>query len=193
MTNDERSDAPRDAVLTAAYRLILAAAPARAIVYVSTDFPTLVADARAIVVGRVVALEARWNDGRHGIETLVTLEVEQYLKGDLGTSVTVRTPGGQIGPYLSLMPGAPRFAEGDEVALFLAGNGPALPHVLGLSQGVFRIVVDGAGRRVVVPEMLSASSQVPMPVVRGDLMRRPAPLDRFAAEVRTLVAARTPR
>ena len=156
------------AVLTALL-MILAAVPARAIVYVSTDFPTLVADARA------------------------TLEVEQYLKGDLGTSVTVRTPGGQIGPYLRVMPGAPRFAEGDEVALFLAGNGPALPHVLGLGQGVFRIVVDGAGRRVVVPEMLLASSQVPTPVVRGDLMRRPARLDRFAAEVKTLVAQRLAR
>ena len=180
------------AVLTTVL-MILAAVPARAIVYVSTDFPTLVADARAIVVGRVVALESRWNDGRHGIETLVTIEVEQYLKGDLGTSVTVRTPGGQIGPYLSVMPGAPRFAEGDEVALFLAGNGPALPHVLGLGQGVFRIVLDGAGRRVVVPEMLSASSQVPTPVVRGDLMRRPAPLDRFTAEVKALAARRLTR
>jgi hypothetical protein len=173
--------------------MALAVIPARAIVYVSTDFPTLVADARAIAVGRVVALEARWNDGRHGIETLVTVEVEQYLKGDLGTAVTVRTPGGQIGPYLSMMPGAPRFAEGDEVVLFLAGSGPALPHVLGLGQGVFRIVVDGAGRRVVVPEMLSAASQVPAPVVRGDLLRRPAPLDRFAAEVKTLVVQRSGR
>jgi hypothetical protein len=192
MTNDKGAMRYAIAVLTALL-LILTAVPARAIVYVSTDFPTLVADARAIVVGRVVALESRWNDGRHGIETLVTLEVEQYLKGDLGTSVTVRTPGGQIGPYLSVMPGAPRFAEGDEVALFLAGNGPALPHVLGLGQGVFRIVVDGAGRRVVVPEMLSASSQVATPVVRGDLMRRPAPLDRFVAEVKTLVARRLTR
>src|SRR5262245_53779102 len=179
-------------VLTALL-MTLAAVPARAIVYVSTDFPTLVRDANAIAVGRVVGLEARWNDGRHGIETLVTVEVEQYLKGDLGSLVTLRTPGGQIGPYLSVMPGAPRFHEGDEVVLFLAGAGPALPHVLGLGQGVFRIAVDGAGRRVVVPEILSASSQVPTPVVRGDLMRRPAPLDRFAAEVKTLVAARAPR
>jgi hypothetical protein len=173
--------------------MTLAVVPARAIVYVSTDFPALVRDAGAIAVGRVVALEARWNDGRHGIETLVTVEVEQYLKGDLGSSVTVRTPGGQIGPYLSVMPGAPQFHEGDLVVLFLAGTGPALPHVLGLGQGVFRIAVDGAGRRVVVPEMVSASSQAPTRVVRGDLMRRPAPLDRFAAEVKTLLAQRQPR
>jgi hypothetical protein len=41
--------------------------------------------------------------------------------------------------------------------------------------------------------MLSAPSQVPTPVVRGDLMRRPAPLDRFAAEVKALAARRLTR
>jgi hypothetical protein len=164
------------------------ASPARAIVYVSTDFPTLVAEARAIAVGRVVATEARWTDGRRAIETLVTIEVEQYLKGDLGQSVTLRTPGGQVGPYLSVMPGAPRFAEGDDVVLFLVGDAPALPHVLGLGQGVFRIVVDPAGRRVVVPEVLVTPTAGPMPVVRGDAARRPSPLDRFAADVKALVA-----
>ena len=174
-------------VLLTALVMILVAAPASAIVYIATDFPTLVADARVIAVGRVVALESRWTEGRHGIETLVTIDVEQYLKGDLGTSVTLRTPGGQMGPYLSVMPGAPRFAEGDEVVLFLTGDGPALPHVLGLGQGVFRVVVDASGRRLVVPEMLAASAAVPTPVVRGDAARRPAPLDRFTAEVKALV------
>lgn len=184
----------RDVVSALAVLLcLLSATSARATVYVATDFPTLVAEARAIVVGRVVALESRWTDGRHGIETLVTVEVEQSLKGDPGTSVTLRTPGGQMGPYLSIMPGAPRFNEGDEVVLFLTGDGPALPHVLGLAQGVFRIAVDAAGRRVVVPEMLAAASLTPTPVVRGDLARRPAPLDRFAAEVKALQAPRMAR
>src|SRR5689334_1153429 len=90
---------------------ILAVAPnATAIVYVAADFQTLVGEARAIVLGRVVALQPRWADGRRGIETLISLEVEQSLKGDVGSSVVVRMPGGQIGPYLNVMPGAPRFS-----------------------------------------------------------------------------------
>ena len=53
-----------------------------AMTYVSVDFPTLVGQAHAIAVGRVVAVEPRWREGRRGIETALTLEVVQYLKGD---------------------------------------------------------------------------------------------------------------
>ena len=199
MTSDELEDGARMryavgflTTLTILVMIVLAR-PAEAIVYVSTDFPTLVADARAIAVGRVVVLESRWTEGRRGIETLVTLEVEHYLKGNLGPSVTVRTPGGRMGPYLSVMPGAPRFAEGDRVVLFLAGDGPALPHVLGLGQGVFRIVIDSSGHPIVTPETLPAVVGAPVPVVRGDLLRRPTPLDRFATDVKMLAAQRGAR
>lgn len=169
---------------------LLLAAPARAIVYVATDFPTLVGEARAIAVGRVVALQPQWTDDRRAIETLVTLEVEQYLKGNLGTSVTLRVPGGQMGPYLSVMPGAPRFTEGDEVILFLAGDAPAIPHIFALGQGVFRILRNpDTGARTVVPELLTAAGVQAERVVRGDPARRPAPFDRFASEVRALVTA----
>jgi hypothetical protein len=171
-----------------ALTILALACRAEAIVYVSTDFPTLVGDARAIAVGRVIALQPQWTDGRRAIETLVTLEVEQYLKGSLGPTVTVHVPGGQMGPYLSLMPGAPRFADGEEVILFLAGDGPAIPHILALGQGVFRIVRDpNSGARTVVPELLTPAGLSAVRVVRGDPARRPAPFDRFAADVQALV------
>ena len=80
-----------------------------AMTYVSVDFPTLVGQAHAIAVGRVVAVEPRWREGRRGIETALTLEVVQYLKGDLGRTVTLNVPGGQMGRYRSVMPGAPAF------------------------------------------------------------------------------------
>ena len=80
---------------------------ADAMVYVPMTFKALVTEARVIVVGRVAGTDAQWTDGRRSIETLVTIDVEQYLKGDMGRSVTIRVPGGQVGPYLSLMPGAP--------------------------------------------------------------------------------------
>jgi hypothetical protein len=177
----------RLALLTLA-AVLAATASARAIVYVAADFQTLVGEARAIVIGRVVALQPQWTDGRRGIETLMSLEVEQSLKGDAGSSVVVRVPGGQIGPYLSMMPGAPQFSEGDEVVLFLAGAPPALPHILALGQGVFRIVSDPVtGARTVVPELLRASGDN-VRVVRGDLTRRPTSLARFILDVRRIAA-----
>ncbi len=162
---------------------------ADAMVYVPMTFKALVTEARVIVVGRVTGTDAQWTDGRRNIETLVTIDAEQYLKGDMGRSLTIRVPGGQVGPYLSLMPGAPRFSPGDQVVLFLAGDGPAIPHVLGLGQGVFRVVTSAtSGARTVIPELLTASSAGAVAIVRGDPARRPSPLDRFAADVRALAA-----
>ena len=174
--------------------LLAPAAALHATVYISADLGELATDARAVAYGRVVALEAQWLEGRRSIETLVTLEVETYVKGDLGRNVTLRVPGGQMGPYRSVMLGAPTFVEGEEVVVFLASSGPAIPHLVGLAQGVFRVRTDAAtGARLVTPEIVrmpGAATLGPVRVVRGDASRRPAPLAAFLQEVRAL-AGRT--
>ena len=106
----------------------------------------LVTGARAIVHGHVVAIEPRWADGHRQIETLVTVRAEDYLKGDLGGEVTFKVPGGQMGPYRRVVVGAPTFREGDEVVVFLNAQGPAVPWISGLNQGVFRVCAE-CGRR----------------------------------------------
>jgi hypothetical protein len=170
--------------------LLAPAVALHATVYVAADLAELTTDARAVAHGRVVALEARWLEERRSIETLVTLEVEAYAKGDLGRTVTLRVPGGQMGPYRSIMLGAPRFVEGEEVVVFLAASGPAIPHLVGMAQGVFRVRIDAAtGSRMVTPEIVrmpGTASLEPVRVVRGDATRRPAPLGSFLDEVRAL-------
>ncbi len=171
----------------------IGAATPHAMTYVATDFPTLVDDARAIAVGRIVSLAPQWKEGRRGIETLLTLEVDRYLKGDLGRTVTLAVPGGQMGRYRSVMPGAPSFVEGEELVLFLAGNA-TVPHVLGLGQGVFRILSDSAhGTRIVVPEILMAVRTGAVRIVRGELSRRPSTLEQFAADVHAAMQPRGAR
>jgi hypothetical protein len=166
----------------------------RATVYVAADLRALTTESGAVAHGRVVALESQWVEGRRAIETLVTLQVESYAKGDLGQSVTLRVPGGKLGPYRSVMLGAPTFAEGDEVVVFLAATGPAIPHLVGLGQGVFRVRTDGAtGQRTVTPEIVrlpGAGALEPVRVVRGDGTRRPAPLAAFLDEVRALAGGK---
>jgi hypothetical protein len=175
--------------ILAALAVALAFVPAaRATVLVPAELGELVRESQAIVHGRVADVTAVWADGRRRIDSLVTIEVREYLKGDLGAQVTIRVPGGQIGRYRSVMVGAPAFAEGDEVVLLLGARGPSYPYVLGLSQGVFRVVEDPQTRaRLVVPPPLVAGVEV-QAVKRGDGARRPLPLDRFTAEVRALVA-----
>lgn len=177
------------AVLFAAVAFVPVAA-LHATVYITADLGELTTDARAVAYGRVVGLESQWLEQRRSIETLVTLEVETYAKGDLGRTVTLRVPGGQMGPYKSVMLGAPTFVEGEQVVVFLASNGPSIPHLVGLAQGVFRVRTDAAtGAQMVTPEIVRMPGAAPLEparVVRGDTGRRPAALAAFLQEIRTL-------
>ena len=103
-----------------------------------------------IFVGHVVGKRAEWNADRTRIYTLVTFEVDDYLKGGNATRVTtVRLLGGQVGRYLAMVPGTPQFGIGEEVLLFCAGSGARIPSVLGLSLGKFSITTDRGGERIV--------------------------------------------
>ena len=156
-----------------------------ATVILPANLGELVTGARAIVHGHVVAVEPRWVDGRRQIETLVTLHAEEYLKGDLGSDVTFKVPGGQMGPYRSVMVGAPTFHEGDEVVVFLNAQGPTVPWISGLNQGVFRVGDDGSGAKVVVPGVSLAAGEPQ--IVRGDPSRARVGLEAFTDRVRGLV------
>jgi hypothetical protein len=137
----------------------------------------------------VIAVEARWTDGRRGIETLVTLEAETYLKGDLGPTVQFRVPGGRLGRFRSITVGAPEFAVGQRVILFLGARGPSVPYVLGLGQGVFRLQSARDGWVVTPPPVLPVAGPTPVRVVRGDATRVPAPLADFERRVRALAVS----
>jgi hypothetical protein len=172
------------AILTAC---LLAGTGVRAAVILPADLAALVTGARAIVHGRVVAVDPRWVEGRRRIESLVTLRVEAYLKGDLGEEVTFKVPGGQMGPYRSLMIGAPTFTEGDEVVVFLNAQGPTIPWISGLNQGVFRVVENGTGVKMVLPGVSLAPGEESRQLVRGDPARQRIALSAFADRVRSIL------
>jgi hypothetical protein len=165
--------------------LLCNAAVAHATVIVPADLPELVTDATAIVRGRVVAAEAQRAEGQRAIETVVTIEADEYLKGNLGDRITIRVPGGQIGTQRSVLIGAPIFRLGDEVVLFLGSRPPAVPWILGLNQGVYRVRTE---QRVGAQDNESEHRTV----VRGRLSSRTItsvrgiPLEAFRARVRAL-------
>lgn len=167
-------------------------------VLLPADFAELVRTATAVAHGRVVDVRARAASDTRRIERQVTLEVTDYFKGDLGRTVTLFVPGGQVGPYRTVVPGAPEFTEGEEVILFLGANAPDPPRIVGLSQGVFRVVPDTrSGEKFVVSPVVvrSGSSRGTVPVARGDPARVPLRLEAFAAEVQRALAGpvRAPR
>jgi hypothetical protein len=167
--------------------LLLATAPASATVLVPAELGELAREARAIVHGRVVSVEGVWTAGRRGIETVVTIEVATTIKGQPGREVSLRVPGGDLGRYRSVVVGAPVFREGQEVIVFLGGEGPALPHLLGLGQGVYRVRRDPrTGTALVMPPPVAAAAGAPVRVQRGDPARRTVGLDEFMRQVQAV-------
>ena len=154
---------------------------------VPADLGELARDAGAIVRGRVVSTEARWTADRRAIETLVTVETEESLKGSLGPEVRFLVPGGTLGRYRSIFVGAPEFVVSQRVVVFLGWRGPSYPYLLGLGQGVYRVVPDAEkGGWLVTPPAMVAPAVGDARVIRGDVARRPAPLADFERRVRAL-------
>ena len=152
------------------------------------EFREIVGDSQIIAYGHVVDAVSELSDDRKRIETIVTFEVETYLKGGPGETLTFRVPGGQIGRYRSITVGAPVLESGTEAVLFLRKPDDGLPYVFGLNQGVFRVQRDSrTHRRLVVPPLL-ARSETTERVVRGAVSRQPVPLEDFGAQVRSVMA-----
>jgi hypothetical protein len=167
--------------------LCATAAPLSALTVKPLTFPELVQDSIAVVHGRVTDVRGQWTPDRRGIESLLVVDAMDYLKGGLGEQITVRVPGGEMGGFANVIPGAPRFAPGDRVVLFLKANGPSIPIITGTTQGVYRVRTDArTGDAVVVPPLVESGGASP----RGDVSRRPLSLAAFADAVHRAGAPR---
>lgn len=156
--------------------------PSQASTLLPADFRTVVAEATVIVRGRVTDARAvRTPVG--DVETMATIAVDAVLKGEAPGFVTMRVPGGTLGRYRTVMPGAPRVTAGDAgVYLLKRAPGGALWPV-GLTSGIYRITV-ADGRALVVPPVLpGVTTPAAGPVVRGDAGRRTIPLGQFESLV----------
>src|SRR5205823_5450212 len=90
--------------------VLASVAPSPATTVVRMTEADLAAQASAVVLGRVTALESHWDAARGQIFTDVTLAVEEVLAGPaLPASVTLRQPGGRIGTVHSWIDGSPEF------------------------------------------------------------------------------------
>jgi hypothetical protein len=174
--------------------LLALAPPVRATVLLPGDLGDIARGASVIVRGTVIDVRSDWVDGsRRRVQTIVTLHVAETFKGSPGGRVSFQVPGGVLGRYRSVTIGAPTFSTGEEVIVCLGGKVPALPYVLGLSQGVFRVRRDeSSGERVVATPVLLADPQSALAVQRGDAARRPMSLDQFGTTLRSALAQARP-
>lgn len=162
----------------------LAAAPAGAVTVAPLSFEQLIHASSAVVYGRVTSIRAQWSEDRRHVESVVTVEVLKGLKGSAPEAMSFTVPGGQLGRYVNLIPGAPAFSEGDLAVVFLTARGPRLPVTTGFTQGIYRVQRGRAGELVVQPPVVTTGR-----IARGDTDRKPVPLAAFESSVRAIASA----
>src|SRR5262245_4921723 len=80
----------------------------------------LVVGARGIIIGRVLSTSSSFNSRHSDINTYVRVGVDEVLKGDVTAGeIVLREPGGRDGNIVSIAFGAPEFARGERVLLYL--------------------------------------------------------------------------
>lgn len=162
----------------------LAVMPTQAVTVAPLSFEELVHHSSSVIYARVTDVRGQWTDDRRRIDSLVTVAVIKGLKGTSAAELTLTVPGGQVGRYRNLLPGAPSFVRGDLAVLFLTARGPRLPVTTGFTQGIYRVTRDASsGAALVAPPVVEATGQQS---VRGDSRRKPVPMATFEDAVRAV-------
>src|SRR5438128_12589386 len=162
--------------------VLLAAPAAHASLAAAATFDQKVANAAAIVLGKCLRQESRFDPTGRWILTYSTFQVEKTMKGSPAPELTVVTPGGQVGSLHQISIGIPTFRPGSEHVIFIK-NSKSGPTVLYFDQGAYDVTNDERGERVVSP--------VPSNLVKIDTQRgiavapedTPQPLPQFEKRV----------
>ena len=86
----------------------------------SSQLKKLSKGADIILTGKVSQKKSSWNENKTRIYTTATLQVEEFLKGKSnGNSVEITYPGGEVGDIGELYTHMPKFADNEEVLVFL--------------------------------------------------------------------------
>ena len=138
---------------------------------VGLSFEELVDQSDWIVIGTVMGQESKWNADHTNIHTLVTISVEEWLKGkpfttskdgkyssnplscQISDRLVVTTLGGSVGDIAQHVEDVPQFETGEQVLLFLNLGLGNVVAVVGGIQGEFTITNGNA-----VPATLSGDS-----------------------------------
>jgi hypothetical protein len=141
--------------LIASLVVLLAAAACVATTLEQLSLDDMIRQSRFIVRGQVTA---SWAEQRGSmIYTLYRVAVAEQLKGAAQPSIDLAVPGGLSNGLRQVIPGAPRLASGPEYVFFVWVSPKGVKQIIGLSQGVFDVKLDGAGERVLVRGPIEAA------------------------------------
>ena len=136
--------------LLALAAIAIAAPAAQAAVAQAASFDEKVDHAAAIILGKVVKTEAKFDPTGRWIVTYATFNVEQSLKGDAAGQVTIVTPGGSVNGIHQETIGVPVFREGAEHVVFLRNTRVGLTPLY-FDQGTYNVAAGDHGEKLIVP------------------------------------------
>jgi hypothetical protein len=172
----------RLAPLAALLLVVLAVPAAHAAIAQAATFDEKVDNSAAIILGKCVKTEARYDPTGRWIVTYATFAVEQSMKGNAAGEVTIVTPGGSVNGIHQETIGVPVFQAGDEHVVFLR-NTRLGPSPLYFDQGTYNVVADEHGQKLIVPmpsNVIHIDSQRAMAVAPAD---EPRTLEAFKAAI----------
>lgn len=164
--------------------VVIAAGPAAASTFLAMELPSLVAEADAVVQGRVLKVDSFWEPTGTVIVSEAMVQVEDAVVGSTPTVVIVRTFGGTVDGYTVEAHGFPVFAADDRVLLFLEQDGDDRMRVTGYQQGHYRVVPGDRGGETAVPTTDLGAS-----LLTADGRQAPAPKQLPLAELKDLIRA----
>ena len=98
--------------------------------------------AELVAVGRVSEMVSEWSADRTHILTRVTLSVQEYVKGEGASTLTITTLGGEVGEVGELYTHVPTFRQNETVVVFLEQSAQGSYRVSGGTQGKYNVEPD---------------------------------------------------
>jgi hypothetical protein len=134
--------------------IVAGIAPVCAATFVAMTAEELIQEADAVVQGRVIRLESKWDQQGRIIVTEATVEVSETIAGVAPAQIVVQVPGGKVADYRVDAPGFPQLAESEEVILFVKEDrSMQVNRIVGHQQGHFEVVERLDGVTLAVPRI----------------------------------------
>ncbi|MGB7070556.1 MAG: hypothetical protein WBD22_13765 [Pyrinomonadaceae bacterium] len=144
-----------------------------------------------IVTGRSLDRQVKWINGGRVLVTLVTVEVDDLVKGSAESKLTVVLPGGEDSnrkfPVAMTYPGAPTIMPDEEVFLFLNKDDTVKGGyaVAGFAEGKFSIVTDKSGNKLVSRDLIRERAKTRSENIRET--RRFSSVDDFKGKIKEIL------
>jgi len=136
-----------------AFTIILTLGRLSATTVIPPTFDQLVQQAELIFQGTATNVRCVWEGegAQRHISTYVTFQIAESVKGNPGSSYTIRLLGGTVGDETMEVTDTPKFKVGDRDILFVEHNNEQFVPLVGINHGRFHVQRDEqTGRDIVV-------------------------------------------